>query len=201
MIVIVDYGMGNLNSVLKAFKRINVEAIVSSNINEIEKADKLILPGVGHFKKAMENLDEMDLIKVLNKKVLEEKTPILGICLGIQLFTKSSEEGDSKGLGWIDAETIRLNEKDGFKLPHIGWGGINLKKQNKLFFGINLDALFYFVHSFHVKCNKDEDILAETDYSQKFTSSIQKENIFGVQFHPEKSHKEGLKLLKNFAEL
>lgn len=200
MIVILDYGMGNLHSILKAFKRIGVDAMVSSRIEDIEKATKFILPGVGHFKKGMENLRKLGFVDILNKKVIQDKTPLLGICLGMQLLTKHSEEGDAKGLGWFDAETIKLNFPDPkFKIPHMGWDTLNIKKQNTIFSDVEEDALFYFVHSFHVKCNDPENILSTTTYGLEFVSAIQKENILGMQFHPEKSHKNGLQILKNFA--
>ncbi|MBS3157311.1 imidazole glycerol phosphate synthase subunit HisH [Candidatus Woesearchaeota archaeon] len=200
MIVIIDYGMGNLHSVLKAFRRIGADAIVSSKKEDIAKAEKLVLPGVGHFKRGMENLREMGLIGALNKKVIEEKTPILGICLGMQLFTKFSEEGDAGGLGWIDAKTIKFNLGDKFRVPHMGWNNIKIEKDNKIFSNLNKEDYFYFVHSFHVNCKNKEDILSITEYGKKFISAIQKENIIGVQFHPEKSHDAGLEILKNFAE-
>ena len=200
MIVIIDYGMGNLHSVLKAFRRIGADAIVSSKGEDIQKAEKLVLPGVGHFKKGMENLEKRGLIEILNKKIIGEKTPILGICLGMQLFTKFSEEGDAGGLGWIDAKTIKFNLGDKFRVPHMGWNNIKIEKDNKIFSNLNKEDYFYFVHSFHVNCKNKEDILSITEYGKKFISAIQKENIIGVQFHPEKSHDAGLEILKNFAE-
>lgn len=200
MIVIVDYGMGNLHSVYKALHRLNAPALISSSPKDIERADKLILPGVGHFKKGMENLKALGLLPVLNKKVLEEKTPILGICLGIQLFTKNSEEGDVPGLSWIDAETIRFNLKN-LKIPHMGWNSIDIKKSNPLLLNMNSENKFYFVHSYHV-VPKDKSIISSTsNYETEFVSSVNKDNIFGVQFHPEKSHSSGLSLLKNFMDL
>ena len=200
MIVIIDYGMGNLHSVLKAFRRIGADAIVSSKGEDIQKAEKLVLPGVGHFKKGMENLEKRGLIEILNKKIIGEKTQILGICLGMQLFTKFSEEGDAGGLGWIDARTIKFNLGDKFRVPHMGWNNIKIEKDNKIFSNLNKEDYFYFVHSFHVNCKNKEDILSITEYGKKFISAIQKENIIGVQFHPEKSHDAGLEILKNFAE-
>lgn len=199
MITIIDYGMGNLHSVLKAFRRIGADVIVSSEAGDIEKAEKLVLPGVGHFKKGMENLRKMGLIEVLNRKVTWGKTPILGICLGMQLFTKFSEEGNAKGLGWIDAKTIKLNLGENFRIPHMGWNNMKIEKNNKIFSGLNKEDCFYFVHSFHVNCENKEDILGITEYGKKFVSAIQKGNIFGVQFHPEKSHDAGLEILKNFS--
>jgi glutamine amidotransferase len=204
MIVIIDYGMGNLLSVLKAFRRIDVQAKISSSPEDIKQAKKLILPGVGHFKRGMENLRELRLIDVLNKKVLEEGTPILGICLGMQLFTKHSEEGDAEGLGWFNANTVRFQlERDArnLRVPHMGWNNIQSSTgNNQLFKGIESSATFYFVHSYHVVCDKAEDVMATTEYGIRFMSAIGRDNISGVQFHPEKSHDTGMKILKNFAE-
>ncbi len=198
MIAIIDYGMGNLHSVLKAFRRINSEVFISSDVEEITKADKLVLPGVGHFKHGMEKLDENNLINPLNEMVLKLKKPILGICLGVQLFTKHSEEGDAKGLGWINAKTIKFKDEN-FKIPHMGWNNLIIKKKSKLLEGLNSENNFYFVHSYHLECKDSEDILANTVYSKEFTSVIEKENIYGTQFHPEKSHAGGLEIIKNFA--
>lgn len=198
-IVVVDYGMGNLHSVLKALKRIGVNCIASSKIEDISKANKIILPGVGHFKKAMENLKKLNLIEILNKKVLEDKTPILGICLGMQLLGNFSEEGNVEGLKWIDAKTIKI-KNTGLKIPHMGWNSIFIKKTEKLLKGIENGKNFYFVHSYHVNCNNPQDILTTTNYGIDFASSVKKENILGVQFHPEKSHSAGLKILRNFIE-
>ncbi|HIA12489.1 MAG TPA: imidazole glycerol phosphate synthase subunit HisH [Flavobacteriales bacterium] len=203
MILIVDYGMGNLHSVQKAFNRLRIEARITSDTNEISNADKLILPGVGNFKRGMENLTELGLIDALNKAVLENRTSILGICLGMQLFTKSSEEGDCKGLGWIDAKTVRFNFENAekkLKIPHIGWNTLDFMNESKLYEGIGEDPSFYFVHSFYVASNDDSAVMATTQYGTSFVSSAVKNNIFATQFHPEKSHDDGLKLLKNFAE-
>ena len=199
MLVIIDYGMGNLRSVEKAFKRINANPIISSKIEDIEKATKLVLPGVGFFKGGMDRLRKLGLIDVLNKKVLEEKTPILGICLGMQLFTSHSEEGDVEGLNWIPAKTIAFDLKQ-HKVPHMGWNSIAENQDNELFKGVEADDTFYFVHSYYVECDKDENALALTEYEIKFHSCIVRENILGVQFHPEKSHGAGLRLLTNFME-
>ena len=199
MLVIIDYGMGNLRSVEKAFKRINANPIISSKKEDIEKATKLVLPGVGYFKAGMENLAERELIPLLNKKVLEEKTPILGICLGMQLFTSHSEEGDAEGLNWIKAKTKAFN-LDNFKVPHMGWNSFEEQLPNRLFSELNDDDTFYFVHSYYVKCDHPENALAQTEYEITFDSCIINENILGVQFHPEKSHDAGLKLLSNFIE-
>lgn len=205
MIVIINYDVGNLGSILNMLKKIGAEAIISSNQEDIKKADKLILPGVGSFNYGMEKLQQSGLIELLNRKVLNEKTPILGICLGLQLFTKKSEEGKLNGMGWIDAQTVKFqfnSEQKQLKIPHMGWNEVAVKKQSVLFKDMSFEeSRFYFVHSYYVQCNQEQDILTTTHYGYDFHSGVEKENIVGVQFHPEKSHKFGLKLLKNFVEL
>ena len=200
MIVIVDYGMGNLNSIKRKLSQIGVDVIVSFNSIDIIKADKLILPGVGHFKKAVENLKRLNLWDILNEMVLIKKKPVLGICLGMQLMAKHSEEGDANGLGWFDADVIKFKVKDQlrYKVPHIGWNNTIVEKYSPLFKDTAHDAMYYFTHSYYIKCFEKEDILTTTEYDISFTSSIQKDNIFGTQFHPEKSHEWGKKLLLNF---
>jgi glutamine amidotransferase len=203
MMVIIDYGMGNLRSILNKLQRMDAEAIISSKVEDIEKAGKLILPGVGSFATGMENLERYDLVSILTKKVIADKTPILGICLGMQLLTRRSEEGNADGLGWIDAETkeFEFERKDiELKIPHIGWNTIDIRRNSALLKGIPPNSTFYFVHSYHVCCNGTNSVVATTNYGYVFTSVIQKENIFGTQFHPEKSHKNGVRLLKNFLE-
>lgn len=203
MTIIVDYGMGNLGSILNMLKKIGVDAAVSSNCEDIANADKLILPGVGAFENGMRKLAGLGLAPVLEKKVMGEKTPILGICLGMQLMTKSSEEGQGTGLGWIDATTVRFKHGGGtakLKIPHMGWNTVTVKKDSLLFKDMFPEPGFYFVHSYHAVCTHEQDILATTYYGYDFVSAFQKGNIFGVQFHPEKSHKFGMKLLKNFVE-
>jgi len=202
MIVIIDYGMGNLRSIYKALNRLEIEAKISGNVEEIEGAAKLILPGVGHFGRGMQNLREIGLIDILSRKVLKEKTPILGICLGMQLFCKSSEEGASEGLGWLNAETVRFDvqDKSQYKIPHIGWNSLEFRREQPLFSGLQNQDLFYFVHSYHLVCHEEDNVLSSTTYDYPFVSAVQKDNILGTQFHPEKSHKIGLGILKNFAE-
>lgn len=201
--VIVDYGMGNLNSVSQKLKKINEEAIISSDWKVIEKANKLIFPGVGHFGKAMFNLQEANLVAVLNEVVLIKKVPILGICLGMQLMTNYSEEGGVKGLAWFDAEVNKFNISDKllYKVPHTGWNKLEIVKENLLLKGIDDSDEFYFVHAYHINKSNETDILTYTMYEEPFVSSLQRDNIFGVQFHPEKSHDAGNRLLKNFIEL
>lgn len=200
-IIIVDYGMGNLRSVFNKFKKIGVPAKISSDLNEISSATKLILPGVGHFANGMRNLKQMGLLDLLNKKVIEEKTPILGICLGMQLFTKFSEEGNVEGLGWIDAQTVRFKfdpKVTKLKIPHMAWNSVQIEKESKLHENIPNETMFYFVHAYHVECNDKTDILDSAEYVYRFTSAVERGNIYGTQYHPEKSHDEGLQLLKNF---
>jgi len=199
MIVVIDYGMGNLGSIANMIKKVGHKCFITSDIEEIKQATKLILPGVGSFDNSMKNLTELGMIEVLNKKVLVEKTPILGICLGMQLMTKGSEEGKLSGLGWIDAQTKKF-VSDTLKIPHMGWNIIKHQKESKLFDECESEKRFYFVHSYNVSCNQEIDILTNTNYIQDFVSSFEKENIVGVQFHPEKSHKFGMSLLKNFVE-
>jgi glutamine amidotransferase len=201
MIVIVDYGMGNLRSILNKLQRMDAEVVISSKVEDIEKAEELILPGVGSFAAGMDNLEKYDLMPILTKKVIEDKVPILGICLGMQLLTKRSEEGNAEGLGWIDAETKQfVFERNNIKLkiPHMGWNSIDIRRDSALLKGIPTNSTFYFVHSYHVCCNGTNSVVATTNYGYYFVSVIEKENIFGTQFHPEKSHKNGVRLLKNF---
>jgi imidazole glycerol-phosphate synthase subunit HisH len=202
MITIIDYKTGNLGSIQNILKRIGEETIITSDKDEIAKASKLILPGVGSFDTGMRNLNELGLIEVLNKKVLVERIPVLGICLGMQLLSGRSEEGLLPGLGWINAETTRFNFKNSleYKIPHMGWNFVKLHRESNLFNSMFPDARFYFVHSFFFKANDSSDISASTTYEIEFTSAIERGNILGVQFHPEKSHKFGMKLLKNFVD-
>jgi glutamine amidotransferase len=192
--------MGNILSIVNKIKRIGHEAIVTNEINLIKKADKIILPGVGHFQKAIENLNRLQLLDVLNETVLFRKTPILGICLGMQLLARHSEEGNVNGLNWLNAEVVKfkINDQLKYKVPHIGWNNVMVKKESSLFTGLSEDSMFYFVHSYHMVCNDEKDVLTQTEYEYAFTSSVHKDNIFGTQFHPEKSHDAGEVLLRNF---
>ena len=181
----------------------DVDCNICSKSQKIENADKLVLPGVGHFKHGMQNLNELGLIEILHKKVIIEKTPILGICLGLQLFCKHSEEGDCEGLGWIDAEVVKFNvhDKIKYKVPHMGWNNVEIRNSNNLDCDLRTDNQFYFVHSYHLKCYEKSDIWMTTIYDYEFDSAVHKNNIYGTQFHPEKSHDAGFELLKKFAEL
>jgi glutamine amidotransferase len=202
-IVIIDYEMGNHFSIQKKLSRLGFEVKVSNSSADIKKADKLILPGVGHFGKAMDNLRRLNLIDILNEVVLVDRKNILGICLGMQIMAKHSEEGDSEGLGWIDAEVIKFKIENSlyFKVPHVGWNGITAAKDSKLLKNIPDNSEFYFVHSYHFSKVMKENILCFSDYEKKFVSAIEKDNIFGVQFHPEKSHSIGNQLFANFYNL
>lgn len=204
MITIVNYNAGNIKSIQNMLKRIGVDSIISGSIDDIKNAKKLILPGVGHFDYGMKNLKESGIIEVLNNKVIIEKTPILGICLGAQLLGTKSEEGSEEGLNWIEMDVVKFDKKlmhQDLKIPHMSWNDINITKKSKLMEGLDNDARFYFVHSYHMKPLNKKDVLTSTNYGYEFVSSVQKDNIYGVQFHPEKSHKFGMKLLTNFSTL
>jgi glutamine amidotransferase len=203
-IVIIDYGMGNLGSIQNMLSRIGVESVISSDAEVMKAADKLVLPGVGAFDNAIMNLNGLQLVEVLDRLVLNEKVPILGICLGMQLFSARSEEGQLPGLGWIDAETVRFRFEEGngqLRIPHMGWNTVNVNQKRSIFNDMYDDSRFYFVHSYHVKCNDMANVLSTTSYGMEFHSAVIKGNIVGTQFHPEKSHKYGIRLLQNFVGL
>lgn len=200
MIVIVDYGVGNLPSIANMLKKAGVPSRITADAGALAEAEKLILPGVGAFDAGMKNLAERKLIEPLNRAALERRVPVIGLCLGMQLMTKRSTEGSQTGLGWIDAETIRFRVDDpALKVPHMGWNTMHLTRPSAIGEGLDDEARFYFVHSFHLVCHDRDDVLGVTTYGYEFASSIERDNIMGVQFHPEKSHRFGLQLLKNFA--
>ena len=203
MVTIIDYGMGNLGSIQNMFKRIGVESEIAGDNDRIAAATRILLPGVGAFDAAMEKIAEAGLTRLLYQKAKEEKVPVLGICLGMQLLTNSSEEGKLQGLGWIDAQTVKFNFKGDttLKIPHMGWNRIYTVNDNPLTAGLPEEPRFYFVHSYYVQANDPADVLSTTHYGSDFHSVIRHENIYGAQFHPEKSHKFGMKLLENFARL
>jgi imidazole glycerol-phosphate synthase subunit HisH len=200
-VLIIDYGMGNLFSIRKVIERLGFSCKVSDSSQDILKASRLILPGVGHFGKAMQNLQETNLVDSLNESVLVKKTPVLGICLGMQLMASHSEEGDVNGLNWFDARVEKFQIKDTslYKVPHMGWNTITHEQPGSVILrNLNIDDEFYFVHSYHIVANNPTDILTKTSYEYLFVSSFEKDNIAGVQFHPEKSHRAGEQLIKNF---
>jgi glutamine amidotransferase len=202
MVLIFDYGIGNLTSIANMLKKIGVHSEISNSEDHVLKAEKIILPGVGSFEYGINMLKKMPSFSALEYEILNNKKPILGVCLGAQLLFKSSEEGNNpKGLGWIDG-SIQKFSSDKFlgveKIPHMGWNWVKKIKKSKLLEGLDEESRYYFVHSYHMVVNNTEDILLETNYGYEFVSAVEKENILGVQFHPEKSHKFGLKLYSNF---
>jgi glutamine amidotransferase len=202
-IVIVDYRMGNSNSIKRTLDRIGSRSSISSQIQDITQADKIILPGVGRFGTAMANIKKLGLLDALNEAVLIKRKAVLGICLGLQLMAMTSEEDDTPGLQWFDAEAVRFKIPmyARHKVPHMGWNRIRIKKQSSLMKGVEELSEFYFAHSYYLEINDRSDLLNETEYSISFPSAVERNNIFGVQYHPEKSHRIGVKVLKNFAEM
>lgn len=202
MIAIIDYGMGNLRSVAGAVRRLGYEALVSNSAQDLRKAEKLILPGVGAFGDAMANLNRLGLVEELNGMVLGRKKPILGICLGSQLMAKESFEfGRHLGLGWLDASVVKMDLTDkALRIPHVGWNELIQIKKDMLFDGIPEGALFYYVHSFYLSCRDRDMVTGESEYGMRFAVVFHKDNIYATQFHPEKSQIHGLNLLRNFLD-
>ena len=200
MIAIIDYNMGNVRSVAKAFKKLNADFIISNSPQDIKKATHLVLPGVGAFGDGMANLKKLKLIELLEEEALKKKKPFLGICIGMQLLaSKGEEHGQHYGLGWIKGTVRRfvVDEKR-YKVPHLGWNNITIRTQKPLFSDIPDASDFYFVHSFHLVPEDQRVIAATCDYGETFVAAIKKDNIFGVQFHPEKSQTYGIKVIENF---
>lgn len=202
MIAIVDYGMGNLGSISNMFKRIGVQAMITGDVDVLARASKILLPGVGAFDSAMQRINASGLREVLDHKAKIERVPVLGICLGMQLLTRSSEEGELPGLGWVDASTRRFAPAPGLKIPHMGWNVVTPIASNALIADLPQESRFYFVHSFHVQVNCPRDSLLKARYGGvEFDAALAHDNVHGAQFHPEKSHRFGMKLLANFANL
>lgn len=202
MITIVNYGMGNLGSMLNMFKRIGIEACIESEPEHLQRSEKLVLPGVGAFDAAMQRIDSVPgLREVLDQKALKERIPVLGVCLGMQLLTRSSEEGALPGLGWIPGVTTRFPIQDGLKVPHMGWNVALPNTLSLLTAQVGEAPRYYFVHSYCVHVDDPDHSLMRSNYGIDFDSAIGREQIYGVQFHPEKSHRFGMQILKNFAEL
>jgi glutamine amidotransferase len=204
MIAIIDYGLGNIKAFANVFNKLNIPVIIARESEDLKEASKIILPGVGSFDYAMQRLNDSGLRQALEKKVLQEKVPVIGICVGMQMLSKKSEEGVLPGLGWIDGvvkKFILPSDSTTMRIPHMGWNEVSPVTGNKLFTGLETNSRFYFLHSYYFHCNNKENILAVSDYGGEFTCAVNSGNIYGVQFHPEKSHQWGVGLLRNFASL
>jgi glutamine amidotransferase len=204
MITLIDYGVGNIFAFQNVYKRLNIPTKIANTQEDLDEAQKLILPGVGSFDYAMTQLNASGMREKLDELVLEKKVPVIGICVGMQMMGNRSDEGKSEGLKWFDAEILKFDEnliQQRTKLPHMGWNDVLPIHNHPLFIGLEKEAIFYFLHSFYFKCNNPVDSIAVSDYGLPFSSAVNKDNIYGIQFHPEKSHQYGEKLLHNFAKL
>jgi glutamine amidotransferase len=204
MIAIVDYGLGNLKAFANIYKRLNIPVEIVTTSEQLKKSKKIILPGVGAFDHAMEQLNNSGLRDTLDELVLNKEIPVLGICVGMQMLGNYSDEGKLSGLKWIDGE-VKLFDVNSIKhttrLPHMGWNDVEPTRLNPIMEGLDNKAIFYFLHSYYFSCNDSNDSIAESDYGIRYTCAVNHKNIYGVQFHPEKSHGYGIQLLKNFATL
>ncbi len=204
MITIIDYGLGNIQAFVNVYKRLHIPVVVARNSTELDGASKLILPGVGAFDNAMLRLHESGMHDAINDMVMAQKIPVLGVCVGMQMLADSSEEGQLQGLGWVPGKVMAFNstqQESSLPLPHMGWNDVKPATGTSLFQGLETSARFYFLHSYYFVCDQDENAIATTGYGLDFHCAVAAGSIFGVQFHPEKSHHHGVKLLKNFAEL
>lgn len=204
MITIIDYGLGNIKAFANVYKNLNVPCTIAKCEEDLKGASKIILPGVGAFDHAMSLLQKSGMRQTLDKLVLENKIPVLGICVGMQILAKSSEEGILPGLGWIDGEVKKFDAsliRHKTRLPHMGWNTIKPIYGNELFKSLPEEPRFYFLHSYYFHCHNDLDTISTTEYGIKYASAVSSENIYGVQFHPEKSHQNGIQVLNNFANL
>jgi glutamine amidotransferase len=203
VIKIIDYGLGNVRAFQNVYKGLNIEVSVAKGADELQGASKVLLPGVGAFDHAMELLNRSGMRPALDKLVLDDRVPVLGICVGMQILARSSEEGRTPGLAWIQGEVrgFKSLRKDNLFVPHMGWNDVHPRSDTKLFNQLGSEARFYFLHSYYFQCDRPEDIAAITNYGTEFSSAVNAGHIYGVQFHPEKSHRFGTQLLRNFAEL
>lgn len=204
MITIIDYGVGNVRAFLNVYRRLNIEARAARTAEELEGASKLVLPGVGTFDCAMRLLSESGMRKPLEHLVLQRGVPLLGVCVGMQMLARASEEGREPGLGWIQGDVVSLRSSEasaGLPLPHMGWNDVQFRTGSRLFDGFESNPRFYFLHSYFFQCDRVKDTLADVTYGATFCSAVAVDNIYGVQFHPEKSHRAGTRLLQNFAAL
>lgn len=204
MIAIIDYGLGNLKAFVNIYKKLDISVKLAKCEEDLEEVSKIILPGVGAFDFAMNKLNQSGMRKKLDYLIVERKMPVIGICVGMQILANTSDEGTNAGLGYINGEVKKFDVsvfKQKTHLPHMGWNNVEIKPNNPLFAHLEPNPLFYFLHSYYFSCNNNSDGIAESFYGEKFVCAVHHENIFGVQFHPEKSHKYGIQLLKNFAEL
>jgi len=201
---IVDYGLGNVFAFANIYKGLNIDATIARTPAELERASKIILPGVGAFDHAMERLEQSTMRPVLDDLVLQKRVPVLGVCVGMQMLGRSSEEGKLRGLGWLEGEVRGFKSQSGFDLPvpHIGWNDIDAAPGGSgLFTQLEHGSQFYFLHSFYFDCDDSADIAAASTYGIRFSCAVRRDNVYGVQFHPEKSHQQGTQLLRNFAAL
>ncbi len=204
MISIIDYGLGNVHAFANMYREMNIPTRLVHNLEELEGSTRFILPGVGSFDLAMKLFKESGMCEKVSEMVLEKNIPVLGICVGMQMLANSSEEGKEAGLGWISGKVKKIDESklsQRTHLPHMGWNDIKVKPDQKILKGLEEKAKFYFLHSYYFQSDKTENVLAEVEYGQQFPCVVGRKNIYGVQFHPEKSHSFGSKLLKNFAEI
>jgi glutamine amidotransferase len=204
MITIVDYGLGNIRAFLNVYRRLNIEAKTATTADELSGASKILLPGVGSFDHAMELLERSGMRSTLDELVLGRRVPVLGVCVGMQILARGSEEGTLPGLGWLEGGVKALDSlmsAEKMPVPHMGWNDVRVLAANRLFDGLDSHARFYFLHSFYFDCDRAEHSIATSTYGADFTCAVNAANIFGVQFHPEKSHRSGTRVLRNFAEL